>query len=278
MEEWTLPDPEADPHGITVDSEGWVYGAEVAGGHLGRLNPQTGEMERFPYDDTGETLRGQTVALDSQENVWFTLIYGDALGKWDRETKKMQVWGLPTKNAMPYGLDIGPDVHSRPGPALWLPGVGIRCRDGDLTEYPALVNPPCKTRRLGIDSKGLLWYGVFSQGKLGKIDLKTGEQVEFDMASRFAEPYSVRVDRHTDTIWMSDGGMGGGTLISFDAKTEEFTYYPTPRRSDMPEIDISRDGNVWYSTRAIPNGGVGVLYPDKTKITSLAAVNKNQGE
>ena len=277
VDEWTLPDPEADPHGITVDSEGWVYWAEVAGGHLGRLNPQTGEMERFPYNDTGETLRGHTVALDSLENVWFTLIYGDALGKWDRETKKIQVWRVPTKNAMPYGLDVGPDDT----PALaQLYGCQVSVFDAGtetFTEYPALVDPPCKTRRLGIDSKGLLWYGVFSQGKLGKIDLKTGEQVEFDMASRFAEPYSVRVDRHTDTIWMSDGGMGG-TLISFDAETEEFTYYPTPRRSDMPEIDVSRDGNVWYSTRAIPNGGVGVLYPDKTKITSLAAVNKNQGE
>jgi streptogramin lyase len=97
------------------------------------------------------------------------------------------------------------------------------------------------------------------------------------MASRFAEPYSIKVDRHTDTIWISDGGMGGA-LVRFNSETEEFTYYPTPRRSDMPKIDVSRDGNVWYSTRAIPNGGVGVLYPDKTKITSLAAVNKNQGE
>jgi streptogramin lyase len=99
--------------------------------------------------------------------------------------------------------------------------------------------------------------------------LKTGEQVEFDMASRFAEPYSVRVERNTDTIWISDGGMGGA-LVSFNAETEEFTYYPTPRRSDMPKIDVSGDGKVWYSTRAIPNGGIGVLYPDKSKIETLA--------
>jgi hypothetical protein len=38
----------------------------------------------------------------------------------------------------------------------------------------------------------------------------------------------------------------------------------------MPKIDVSADGNVWYSTRAIPNGGIGVLYPDKSKIESLA--------
>ena len=280
VDEWTLPDPEGDPHGLTVDSEGWVYWAEVDKGHLGRLNPQTGETERFPYDDTGGTLGvlgGHTPVLDSKENVWFTLIYGDGLGKWDRETKKIQVWRVPTKNSMPYGLDIGPDDT----PALAeLYGCKVAVFDPEteeFTEYPALVDPPCKTRRLGFDSKGLLWYGVFSQGKLGRIDLKTGEQVEFDMASRFAEPYSVKVDRHTDTIWISDGGMGG-VLVSFNPETEEFTYYPTPRRSDMPKIDVTRDGHVWYSTRAISNGGVGVLYPDKTRITSLAAIHKNQGE
>jgi streptogramin lyase len=178
---------------------------------------------------------------------------------------------------MPYGLDVGPDDT----PALAeLYGCKVAVFDAEtetFTEYPALVDPPCRMRRLGIDSKGLLWYGVYSQGKLGRIDLKTGEQVEFDMASRFAEPYSIKVDRHTDTIWISDGGMGGA-LVRFDSETEKFTYYPTPRRSDMPKIDVSRDGNVWYSTRAISDGGVGVLYPDKTKITSLAAVNKNQRE
>jgi len=64
-------------------------------------------------------------------------------------------------------------------------------------------------------------------------------------------------------IWVEKPG--------FDSDTETFTYYPTPRRSDMPKIDVSSDGNVWYSTRALPDGGVGVLYPDKSKITSLAA-------
>ncbi len=93
--------------------------------------------------------------------------------------------------------------------------------------------------------------------------------MEYDIASRYFEPYSVRVERNTDTIWISDGGMGG-TLIRFNPETEEFTYYPTPRRSDMPKIDVSGDGNVWYSTRAIPNGGIGVLYPDKSKIETLA--------
>ena len=271
VDEWVLPDPEGDPHGLTVDSEGYVYWAESKKGHLGQLDPRTGEMKRFPYDETGSLgfLGGHTPVLDSKENVWLTFIRGDGLGKWDRETQKIQVWRVPTQYSMPYGMDIGPDDT----PVLAeLYGCKMAVFDTEtetFQEYPALVDPPCKTRRLGIDSKGIIWYGVFSQGKLGKIDLKTGEQVEYDMASRFSEPYSVKLHPNSDLIWISDGGQAGA-IVRFNSETEEFTYYPTPRRSDMPKIDVSADGNVWYSTRAIPNGGIGVLYPDKSKIESLA--------
>ena len=110
---------------------------------------------------------------------------------------------------MPYGLDIGPDDTPALAELYGCKVAVFNPETEEFTEYPALVDPPCRMRRLAIDSKGLLWYGVYSQGKLGRIDLKTGEQVEFDMASRFAEPYSIKVDRHTDTIWISDGGNGG---------------------------------------------------------------------
>ena len=270
--EWELPDPEADPHGMTIDSEGYVYWAEVKAPYLGRLNPATGEMERFPFDESGTLghLGGHTPVLDSEENVWLTLIYGDALAKWDRKTKKIKVWRVPTPRSMPYGIDIGPDDT----PVLaGLYGCHVAVFDQDtetFTEYPALVEPPCVTRRLGIDSKGIIWYGVYSQGKLGKIDTQTGKTVEYDMASRFSEPYDVWRDRNTDLLWISDAGQGGA-IVQFNSQTEKFTYYPTPRRSDMPKMDVTSDGKVWYSTRAVADGGVGVLYPDKTRVASLAA-------
>ena len=41
---------------------------------------------------------------------------------------------------------------------------------------------------------------------LGKINLETGERVEYDMASPFSEPYSIKLNRKTDLIWISGVG------------------------------------------------------------------------
>jgi virginiamycin B lyase len=177
IDEWALPDAEAHPHGLTVDSEGWVYWAELRKEHLGRLNPKTGEMERFPFDETGGTLGtlgGHTPVLDSQENVWFTLIYGNALGKWDRETKKIQMWRVPTKNSMPYGLDVGPDDT----PALAeLYGCKVAVFDAEtetFTEYPALVDPPCRMRRPGYRFQGTPLVRCLQPRKAGQDRLGDG--------------------------------------------------------------------------------------------------------
>src|SRR5690606_27155041 len=105
------------------------------------------------------------------------------------------------------------------------------------TEFRA-PSSPCTLRRLGIDSKGIIWYGAFSSGKLGRLDPETGEMKEYPIG-RFSEPYEAWADPD-DNIWMTDGGQGG-MLVRFDQKSEKFTYYPSPQRSDMPKMAITKD-------------------------------------
>ena len=85
----------------------------------------------------------------------------------------------------------------------------------------------------------------------------------------FSEPYDTWPDADGN-IWISDGGQGGA-LIKFDPRTEKFTYYPTPQRTDQPKLEITREGAIWYCPRSSEKAAVGVLYPDVTKVTTLAA-------
>ena len=270
FKDFMMPDPKGDPHGLTVDKAGHVFWAETLGFHLGRLDPKTGSMIRYPMDSTGQSkgARGHTPIIDSKENVWFTVIGGDMLGKWDRKTEKATVWKVPTQGAAPYGISLDKDEN------VWF----AEFRRGKIakfdpktetfTEYPALTQPTT-IRRLGVDSTGTVWYGGFSTGKLGKLDPKSGKIVEYNIPMPFSEPYDVWPDRN-DRIWISDAGQGGA-LISFDPKTEKFTYYPTPQVTDQPKLAITRDGAVWYTPRSSSKAAAGVLYPDTGRMTTFGA-------
>ena len=39
----------------------------------------------------------------------------------------------------------------------------------------------------------------------------------------------------------------------------------------MPKVSITRDGAIWYNPRSSDRAAVGVLYPDVSKIQTLAA-------
>ena len=62
-----------------------------------------------------------------------------------------------------------------------------------------------------------------------------------------------------------------GAIIKFDQKTEKFTFYPGVQRGDLPKIEITREGAVWYNPRSALKGAVGVLYPDVSKMTTFEA-------
>ena len=85
----------------------------------------------------------------------------------------------------------------------------------------------------------------------------------------FSEPYDIWPD-HEGCLWVSDGGQGGA-LMRFDPRTEKFTYFTAPQRTDQPKLQITREGAIWYNPRSSQKAAVGVLYPDVSKITTFAA-------
>jgi virginiamycin B lyase len=248
-----------------------VWWSETTGFHLGRLDPTTKEMQRYDMNVDGSMkgAQGHTPVLDSKQNVWFSVIIGNKIGKWDRAQQKVvALYEPPTLNSYPYGLII--DKNDK----IWFAEyAGCKIARFDpvtekFTEWAALSSP-CQIRRLGIDAKGMIWYGNYSRGKLGKLDPTTGKVVEYNIPLQYAQPYDAWPDADGN-IWVPDDGQGG-TLMKFDPKTEKFTYYPAPQIGDMPKLAITREGAIWYTPRSSANAAAGVLYPDMNKMTTLAA-------
>jgi streptogramin lyase len=114
-----------------------------------------------------------------------------------------------------------------------------------------------------------VWYGIHDRGIIGYIDQKTGRATEVKVPLDLSRPYDPQPD-YEGNIWFGDNGQGG-TTIRYDPRSRAFSYYPTPQEADQPKIEITRDGAVWYCPRSGAEPGVGVLYPDMSKVRTLGA-------
>jgi virginiamycin B lyase len=277
---YPIPDPHALPHGMTLDgSDDLWFAGETA---FGRVDAKTGEMKLYYFDDknsyialpgigvgkdTKHESHGHTPVVDSKQNIWMTLSYTDQLAKWDRRTQEISRFNVPTAHSFPYG------AYADKKDNIWL-AEWFRCKVAKFdpetekfTEY-SLPNPPCTVKRMSVDSKGTAWY-VADGGTLGSIDPKTGKIFEYHAPVQYSSGYDVQPDSR-DNLWISDSGQGGA-ILKFDRATKRFTYYPSVQMTDMPKLEVTRDGAIWYSARSASTKAVGVLYPDMTKIKTLGA-------
>lgn len=277
--DFQVPDKNAT-HGITVDGDGTVW-FSGNGNFITHLDPKTGLFDQ--YQDVQMGLHGNTPVFDPKGNIWFTQLTGNKIGQWDRATDTIKYWESPVANADPYGEDI--DHQGNVWYAEYFTGHMTRF-DPKTETFTRFKVPtwPNSLRRGGPDSKDNIWFGVYGYmgkyddkgkvhyyGKLGHIDVKTGKVTERDLPIEYSQPYDAKPDEQ-DNVWISSMNY----LTKFDPKTEKFTIYPMPERTDAPKIEPTRDGSVWYAPRTAGNAGYGsaavVLYPDKDTIKTLRAI------
>ena len=277
--EWLMPHPDGDLHGLTIDRDGvvWVPGRigqrkDKDGIQLIAFDPKTEKFEQFPVNPDNkikDRLQSHTPAIDFQGNVWVTMIGGDRFYKWDRATRQIVMYETPTRPSSPYGIDV--DSQGNIWMALFRGDVRVGKYDpkaDQFSEFRALTQPG-RMRRVSVDLEDRVWYGIHDRGVIGWVDPKSGKATEYRLPLDLSRPYDPQPD-YEGNIWFGDNGQGG-TTIRFDPRTREFTYYPTPQITDQPKIEITRDGAIWYCPRSAAEPGVGVLYPDVSKIKTLAA-------
>jgi virginiamycin B lyase len=267
-----IPDG-ASTHGITVDGDGtvWFSGSKNFVTHL---DPKTGLFDQYQATERG--LHGNTPVFNSKGDLWFSMLIGNKLGHWERATDTVTYYESPMPDADPYGLII--DHHDKVWYSEYFTGAVTRFDPETSTFKRFEVKTwPTSLRRLGVDSKDNIWYGVYGHpgtekyGKIGRIDAKTGEITERPLPIEYSQPYDARPDPQ-DNVWISSMNY----LSRLDGKKGTFTIYPTPERTDMPKIQTTRDGAVWFPSRGAGvfhgyGGSVGVLYPDKDAIRNLGA-------
>jgi streptogramin lyase/cytochrome c5 len=251
--------------------------------YLHLFNPETEKWELQLPGDPHNIVRNevkfmQSQALDSKGNVYVIWIMGGALSKFERATGEVSVFPFPNVNAIPYGTVA--DSNDNIWIVDWSRG-GVAKFDTSNNGWTLFQSPtnPGHARRLNVDRDNNVWWGVYSAGKrpgfLTKLDQRTGKMTEYVIPRRNSQLYDVS-QGPDGTIWGPDFGGLHASIMNFDPATEKFTFYPTPQDADMPKIQITREGGIWYSPRSSGEWpGLGVLYPDMDKITTLGAFYTN---
>jgi len=265
-------------YGIAADhTDGTVWYSP-----LNRLDPETGLIDRW------QGAGGGSIKFDSKANLWMVGMGGSVM-EWERKTNSIKTWKVPVVRSWPYGMIV--DFTDK----VWFADFftsGVTRFDPETEEFKhfnVTKERPSSIRRLGVDSRNMIWAATYGSpnrrqpdgrntgGSLFRLNPETGEVMQRNLGIENSNPYNAEADPD-DNIWVNPDNY----LVKYDQKADTMTRYPAPTRTDFVKTRITRDGAVWTVYRnaghyAGYGGSAAVLYPDKDKITTLAAYHPENG-
>lgn len=257
-------DPGTNPHNCIVDAQGMVWYSGNRNGTIGRLDPKTGSLTRYPIPDT--TIKDpHTMIFDKQGNIWFTAQQSNAVGHLDVKTGKFRTMKIPLpvgrRSTNPYGIVL--DSKGHPWFNLFATNMigTIDPATFTLTTYP-LANEGTRNRRIAITSDDKIFYVDYARGYLGKFDPVTKKVTEWLLpGGEKSLPYGMTSDDR-DRIWVAETGSQPNRLVGFDPKTEKFfsiTDIPGERNTVRYMIFDKKTKMIWYGSDAGMIGQAAVL-------------------
>ena len=218
MREYPLP-PEARPHSIVPGEDGFIWYTGNSNGTIGKLDPVTGDITEYPTE-AGDP---HTAVFHPNGNPYFTSQRAAMLGRLNPVTGELKE--IPTE-PRPYGIIVAQDE------TVWIAyngtnKLGAMNPESMEVQYYTVSDPDTRIRRLGIDSKGIIWFVNSSKGRIGRLDPATGEIKEWESPSGpSSHPYSLAVIN--DKIWYNESAMRPDALVRFDPETESFQSWAIP--------------------------------------------------
>jgi virginiamycin B lyase len=261
--DYDLPGPNRMPFSGAPDKNGKIWIPDFGkANRIARLDPASGEVQEFVVPNQGTAgIHSAWPAPDG--TVWLTEQASNKLGKWDPTTGKITEYQdayQPGKE----GLEAGGSKHTVRVDFkgyVWSSGSPLTRLDpktGKFTRFPEVPS----AYDVNLDKEGNVWFTVYRDSKIGKVDAKTGKLTLWDLPTK-GNPRRLVVDSQ-GIAWA--GEFTAGKIARFDPKTETFKEYQLPGPSPTPyAMGIDRDDNIWYSSHDMDV--VGRLDPKTGEVT-----------
>jgi streptogramin lyase len=257
--EYELPNPNSEPHEVTVDTDGNGWVSQRVGGHLGRFDPKTLIYAEIPPPAApSDFLRLNGIRRGPDNKVW--LVDGGPNRRWmsyDTRKKEFTVYELP-KTAT--GNASGNTLRVHPNGTVWMNSIAANqvirldpaTRQFTFFDVPAGVKAGRTANPYGmaIAGDGAIWIAENSVNQVARIDPVTGKFDEFEIPVKDSVPRKLGADGEGN-IWV--GLHGAGKLMKIDYKTNKMTVY-TPPSDDaglyLADVDMKRN-LIWVSLQHV---------------------------
>src|SRR6202158_6151017 len=157
-------------HTVRIDPSGKVW---TSGVPLTRFALETGKFARF-----AEGEYAYDVKPDKNGDAWFTSPRVSKIGKVDGKTMKVSQWSLPTPDAYPRRMEIGPDGMIYSGEFRGGKMARFDPKTQTFKEFP-LPGPDPSPYGLGFDTDGYLLYDSHTMALIGLLDRRPGKVFEY---------------------------------------------------------------------------------------------------
>lgn len=254
------PMPNAGPHTIVPDSEGYLWVTLQNRHEIGRFDPNSETWQVYGnLSDGGMTHSFANnwkfqVGFDTQGRLWTTLIGQNKLASLNPKTRVVKEFDLPIREGdSPFYTEAYGAVMTADRKYVWFTQVGgevLGCfnteteRVETVVRYPKGTNP----RRLAITEDDILWVPLYGASQLMAYDAKSRKEIgRYDLPDRNATPYSLSWDYTRKVVWIT--GTNSNMVYRFDPATESFAQLRLPRQDAfMRSLPIDHEtGDLWTS-------------------------------
>ncbi|MCL5051056.1 MAG: lyase [Firmicutes bacterium] len=235
----------AAPHTVVVNERGgWYAGNRAA--HIGHVDRETHEITQIPLPGDGPR-DVHTFDFTSDGNLWFTVQGGAQVGHFDTQSYEFTVYDASSERARPYGVIVHDDQP-------WFVFFGTNqiatVVDGELKEID-LPRESTRPRRLAVTDDGMVYYGDYADGYIGRYNPNNGEITEWRAPSEAnSRPYAMTSDDE-GRVWFVETGVQPNRFVAFDPETEKFSQpfeVPTEGGSVRHMVVDSDTHSIWFGT------------------------------
>jgi virginiamycin B lyase len=256
---YDLPGLNRFPGSAKPERDGNVWIWQYRGHWLGKLDPSNGVVTEYPVPNVDQASI-HSVIVGADGTIWYSEQATNSIGKMDPKTHQITRYKEPSRGTKHTLVVDGKGT-------VWGTGEPFTRFDPETNtfhDYPEVNN----AYGLALDKDGNVWFSEFAKdGKIGKVDAKTGKLTKYQQPTLAAWPRRLKIDAQ-DNVWFCE--YEAGKIARFDPKTETFKEYALPGARPTPYAMVidKNTGHLWFSSMEMdtiseldPATGKVTLYP-----------------